>query len=600
MDGYVIIGTKLDTKQLEQDLKNAKKELSQFQREKERLLKEKGKVQLQISGYDKEKAKIKENTNEMLKKAETEEQVTNLLNMENLELEKLKQKYSKQFTSLEGINEKLKNNQVQQESINEEIDEANNKLENAKGHENVKNQMSKISDKTSDVIKKIGKWALAIFSVRSAYMFIRQLSSTLAQYNQQYGANLEYIRYALAQAIAPVLEYLVNLAFKLLSYLNYILNAWFGINLFSKASAKNFASMAGSASSIKKSLAGFDEMNILNDNGTVGGLGAVIPQYDLSNLKDMEIPKWLEWMGKNGNKITKIITGIGSAIVGLKLANLAKNLELIGDKLWYIKGLGIGVAIYGLINLVIKMIDYIKKLDGSLENNGTSWLDFGNILKYIGITIAGLGIAITSLPVFVAGAIIAILGFVIRFWDDIKSRTQESIDFVLGLGETATTWFEENFEKIKSKAGILVTALIGDAIEVFTWITEIVAGLQQSTIDTLDGLFIGIKQIFDGILLLFKGQFKNGFISIGKGILNALIGTINSAVSLINAVLYPVRTGIAQMGKLFGKNWTIKTIAIPKIPYLASGGIINMPRKRNTNRRSNRRRTWSRRCNSFN
>ena len=99
MDGYVIIGTELDTKQLEQDLKNAKKELSQFQKEEERLLKEKGKVELQLSAYDEEKAKIKANTDEMMKKAETEAQVTNLLNMESIELDELTQKYSKQFTS---------------------------------------------------------------------------------------------------------------------------------------------------------------------------------------------------------------------------------------------------------------------------------------------------------------------------------------------------------------------------------------------------------------------------------------------------------------------------------------------------------------------
>ena len=191
MDGWVTIGTKLDTKQLENDLKQAKKELSQFEKEEERLLKEKGKVQVKLSGYEEEKAKIKANTDELLKKAETEAQVNNLLNLENLELEQLTQKYSKQLENLEEIDSKLKSNKYQQGIINNKIDEANKKLSQANGYKNVKEQIGDISNKTSDVVKKVGRWALAIFSVRSAYSFISRASSTLAQYNKEYGANLE-------------------------------------------------------------------------------------------------------------------------------------------------------------------------------------------------------------------------------------------------------------------------------------------------------------------------------------------------------------------------------------------------------------------------
>ena len=69
-------------------------------------------------------------------------------------------------------------------------------------------------------------------------MAVRQASSTLATYDKQYGANLEYIRYALAQSIAPILQWIVNMAGTLLKYINSSLSELFGINLFGKASAK--------------------------------------------------------------------------------------------------------------------------------------------------------------------------------------------------------------------------------------------------------------------------------------------------------------------------------------------------------------------------
>lgn len=433
MDGYVVIGTELDTKQLEQDLKNAKKDLTQFQREEERLLKEKGKVQLQLSAYDEEKAKIKANTDEMLKKAETEEQVTNLLQMENIELDKLTQKYSKQFSTIDEINDKLKNNQLQQGLINSKIDEANDKLSQAKGYENVKGQLGKISNSTSDIIKKVGRWALAVFSVRSAYMFIRQLSGTLAQYNAQYGANLEYIRYALAQAIAPVLEYLVDLAFKLLSYLNYIVNAWFGINLFSKASAKNFASMAGSASSIKKSLqsTSFDEMEVLADTSSSGGGGGVgIPSFDLSDM-NKEIPPWIKWIADNKDIVLGFLKGLAILLAGIKLGKILQDLVGISNTLKGLKGMAKTIID---LALVIGGITLYAGSTAKILNGDTS---VENLLK--GLAGAGmLGTGISSLlglsgPVGLTVTAILALVLVVTWLYNVEDKMWKKVADDLGV-----------------------------------------------------------------------------------------------------------------------------------------------------------------------
>jgi hypothetical protein len=433
---------------------------------------------------------------------------------------------------------------------------------------------------------------LAVFSVRSAYNLIRQASSTLSQYNEKYAADLEYIKYAIAQTLAPLLQYLVNLAYKLLTYINYIASAWFNINLFGKASAKSFQSMKNSASStaksakeIKNSLAGFDEMNILSDNttsssGTSGG--AVAPSVDLSSL-DVEIPKWLQWIADNKDLILDFFEVLGSAIAGIKLGDLLYNLGLIGEKLSFIQKLGIAMMIYEVIQFIKDIISYFSKLDGSLENNGTNWEDFGKIIVDIGLFLSGLALAIASIPLAITAAVITILGILAENWDTVKGWLENAEDFITGLITKVQEWFIKNIDSIQEKFGWLGVGIMGTITALVSWILEIVKGVISMVKNLLNGLFTGVKQILDGILLIIKGNFKQGITSIIKGIANVVIGILNSLISGINAILYPIRELIAGLGSVMGKSWSIDTVKIPTITYLKTGGIINMPRKRNTN-----------------
>ena len=157
----------------------------------------------------------------------------------------------------------------------------------------------------SNTITKIGKMALAVLSIRSAYMLVRQASSTLTQYNDQYATDLEYIRFVIAQGLAPILEKVVSLAQTLLAYVNYIVQAIFGVNLFANATADafkrakdNLGGAAKSSKEIKNNLASFDEINVLaQDSGASGG-GALTPSLDIGGLSDVEIPEWLQKIGE--------------------------------------------------------------------------------------------------------------------------------------------------------------------------------------------------------------------------------------------------------------------------------------------------------------
>ena len=374
-------------------------------------------------------------------------------------------------------------------------------------------------------VKKVTKWGLAIFGVRSAYMAVRSAMSTISQYEDGMKNNIDYIKYALAYTLKPIVEWILNAVVKLLQYVNYIAKAWTGKNLFKTADAfKNAQKGAkGLNKELQKTTASFDEMNVLQDTKSSGG-GADItaPNIDLTGMRG-EVPQWLKWIVDNKDLILSVFTGVN---VGL----LAWKLGLKG-----IQSLGIGLAIAGVIYGIQSIIKYLQ--DPSFEN-------FGKIITGIGIAVAGVAIIFGAWPIAVGGAISAIVGLIISNWEKIK-------EFMLNICK----WLEDNF--------VLVGKTISDVI--------------KNSLNLFEGLFIGVKQILDGIIRIFKGDFKNGINSAMKGIGNIIISVLNTVINGFNAFILPIRGLIVAAGKITGKKWTMNTIKIPRIPRLAKGGIINQP-----------------------
>ena len=495
MDGYVTIGTKLDSSMID-------KEISLLEERLDGLLEE----------YDAlEKAKPFEGQNKELLKL-------------NREIETTRKKLNK-----------LNNSRI----------------------DKLKSSIDNVGSNISKVIKNVAKWGLAIFGIQSIYNGIKSAMHTIASQDEQLGADIEYMKNALAYAIEPIVRGIVDLAKQLMFYVGYIIKAWTGKNIFENAN-KSLKSANGQAKQLKKTLSSFDEMNILSDNSSSSSGGATMPSFDLSNQDNMPVPEWIKWIAENKDVLLAAFWGIAGAITAMKLSQFAESLGLVGGHLSFIKGLGIAAIIFGLIELLTDLINIYDKVDGSLENNGTSFEDWGNILIDIGIIILGIAALIASIPVAIAGAIGLILGLLMTFWDTISGWLQNGIDWLWGKAE----W-------LSSKGEFLLSTIL-----------VVAAGIVNTIKGLFNGLFTSVKQILDGILLIFKGQFAEGFTSIGKGIGNVFITILNTVINLINAVWTALLNLVDAAGSLFGKDWNLKSrLQIPTIPLLAKGGILNNPGK---------------------
>lgn len=361
MDGYITIGTKVDSSNLDDELRSLKKELSKYEKDNEMLLKQKAKIELDTKEAEQKindiNAKLEQieakrgsltlQQENAPKYSESYFEAVEQLNQLQIEESKYLNEHKEtlgviqnQEKALSDINSKIEDNVKQQSLLKNEIIGVNNKLRE-------QSALDTISNKITGIVKKVTGWGLALFGIRGAYSMISRAMSTLSQQDKNMASQLKYIQWALANAIAPIVKFIINGVYLIMSYINKIWRLLFGHDLFkgTNAFAKSMKSASNSAKEIRKELAGFDEMNILGGNTTASadtGIGAPSfenPKFDTSGLeyfakkvkeKMKEAKKSIEDMKKSLNdpqayneaygEYGDMIRGMTSLNVGLSLA----------------------------------------------------------------------------------------------------------------------------------------------------------------------------------------------------------------------------------------------------------------------------------------
>lgn len=603
-DGWIIIGGKLDTKQLESELRSMNRKLKSNDNETKQLLDKKANIEFNLANYDELKERIanirkkmkelndfwnehnidpKEYMQLELQYRRLEDRSVELSN----ELDKQSNQHQKHLDQLAEVELKLYDISKESENIRKNATSLNSELKKTRSIDQVSKSIDNIGKSLRRTIRNTARWALAIFSIRSAYFFVRQAMSTLSEYNTQLATDVDYIRFALASSLEPVIEKIIQLVFRLLQYLAYFIKLIFGINIFARATTDAFnktnsaiGKAAKNAKELKNQLASFDEMNVLqdttaSDSSSGSGSGWKTPSIDLSELEGKR-PWWLDWILEHKDEILAFIAGLTAGLIALRVLGLDP-----------IMSLGIGIAIAGLVLLIQDIIDFIKD---------PSWEKFIDIVRDIALVVLGVALAFEAWPVAVAAAAVLIVALIIKYWDEIKAFFQKGID-----------WLISKSESIRNKFG----DTIGGIYEYF------VSGLQLM-LTGFDTFFKGLKQIFNGIITFIKGVFTGdwkkaweGIKEIFKGIMTSLSGLIQTVLgtirvtigtfvttlgaaiwsvfkSIINTILdfvesqlnkpiYAINSLISTINKIPGVN--IGKLSGIRLPRLAKGGIINIPGK---------------------
>ena len=366
--------------------------------------------------------------------------------------------------------------------------------------------------------------------------------------NEQIKANLDYIRFAISQAIVPLAEKLANVILKIidllvrvLQYIRYIIHAWTGYDIFANAGVDAYAKSLKKASNNMKELnkqqASFDEMNVLSDNkgGATDTGGGVGPSFDLSSMEDMQIPAWIKWIAENKDLVITSLLAIGAAFLVLQL------------------GLGgwIALIVAAIVALAYLIIKYWDEISAFLSKVG-QWV-YDNVIK-------------------------PVVDFFVGLWESIKEIFGPAIEFFFSLVSTiwgavsniiSTIW--NNIVIIISNIITIVKGLWDAIISVLkpiaTWIwNNVLSPVISFVAGMIDRIWSLVKSVATTVGNVISTVFKsvvNGVLWAIENILNTPIKAINGLVGAINSI-----PGI-NLGKL-------QTF---KLPRLAKGTILNNPGK---------------------
>ena len=335
MQGKVIIGTELDTKQFDAQIEYIEKRMLEIE--------------------------------EQLKQADMGFEVGDTLKLEN-EYEKL----GNQLLTLKD----------RQQKYNQSIMQTNN-IDFA----NMKKSINGVGSSISNIIKKMSKWGLAIFGIRSAYLFVRSAMSTLTENDDQLKADIDYIKTSLAYAIEPIVRKIVELAKQLLQLVGFIVYKLTGKNIFAGAN-KNLKSANKEATKLSKTIAGFDEMNVLNSTSTGGGggVGDLTPSFNLGDYTEVE-----KMIGKITQKVKELDDEMERALYHTDF-DIWTN--AFGE--WDVAVYGVSQTIHGLFGQVKSIIGVITSLwhiahgaiTGDTKEIGQGFSDlFKNLKEWLNSTL---------------------------------------------------------------------------------------------------------------------------------------------------------------------------------------------------------------------
>jgi len=376
---------------------------------------------------------------------------------------------------------------------------------------NANSTMNRVTRVGKGVLGTIMKWGPALLGVGGAYQIISRAVSAFMSQNQRLSSQLSSCWTALGNVLGPIITKVVNWITTVVSYFLTFLRLLGVTNKSASQLSKAGNAAAGGANALKKSLLGFDELNLLQDNDTGGGGGG-----GMEGLKDFEPP---EWMKDLANMLKK---GEWDAAADLIIEKFNKLIDTFNSKA-YEFGQKAGKVLGGALHMIARVIDetnwkglgegIAKFFNGLME--GVNGEDLGKIL-----------VGKITMAIKILGGFLAELK-----WDEVARILSEGLIGALNSLSKAISevdWFKigENLIKfienvdwsgiiaaLAKFVGSLVGALLSLIGPALLRLAEALRdGFSELADGTWEGFIEGISKAWSGIVEWFKTNIIDPFI----------------------------------------------------------------------------------------
>ena len=412
-------------------------------------------------------------------------------------------------------------------------------------------------------IKSIKKFALGLLSVRTAFSMVSRAMQSYLSYDTQLSNSIQNCWNVLGSLLAPILEFVISLFSKAVSYVNAFVEALTGINLVARANKKALDSQAKSTKKLSDTQSSLDEFHTVstdtgsgNDNKPI-----TVEPVDMDKLDFL-----FDWIDKAKKLLATLFDPIkeawdnkGKAFID-SLKNAFEGIKSLGiavfSSIFEVWTNGTGQKIVeNILEMWTNVFNIVGALSQALAN---AWNNAGNGTAIIQ-AIADIFIGIQDIVNSIANSLLnwvmsdnfqSALNVVLGILADLFGYAQEIMAWVVTMYETYLAPVVDKVLDCISRIIIAIGSVWEFLKPIIDTIIDVIMNVLEPVIDGLCGIIGGIIDALSGVMDFITGVFTGDWSKAWEGLKTFLGGIIDAVASLFTSLFNTI-------GAIFKGAWDI-------------------------------------------
>lgn len=419
-------------------------------------------------------------------------------------------------------------------------------------------------------IKSIKRFAMGLLSVRTAVSMVSKAMQSYLSYDTQLSNSIQNCWNVLGSLLAPILEFVISLFSKAVSYVNAFVEALTGINLVARANKKALDSQAKSTKKLSDTQSSLDEFHTVstdtgsgNDNKPI-----TVEPVDMDKLDFL-----FDWIDKAKKLLATLFDPIkeawdnkGKAFID-SLKNAFEGIKSLGiavfSSIFEVWTNGTGQKIVeNILEMWTNVFNIVGALSQALAN---AWNNAGNGTAIIQ-AIADIFIGIQDIVISIANSLLnwvmsdnfqSALNVVLGILADLFGYAQEIMAWVVTMYET---YLAPVIDKVLDCISRIIIA-IGSVWEflkpIIDTIIDVIMNVLEPVIDGLCGIIGGIIDALSGVMDFITGVFTGDWSKAWEGLKTFLGGIIDAVASLFTGLFNTIRAIFKGAWDIIVSIWSV-------------------------------------------
>lgn len=412
-------------------------------------------------------------------------------------------------------------------------------------------------------IKSIKRFAMGLLSVRTAVSMVSKAMQSYLSYDTQLSNSIQNCWNVLGSLLAPILEFVISLFSKAVSYVNAFVEALTGINLVARANKKALDSQAKSTKKLSDTQSSLDEFHTVstdtgsgNDNKPI-----TVEPVDMDKLDFL-----FDWIDKAKKLLATLFDPIkeawdnkGKAFID-SLKNAFEGIKSLGiavfSSIFEVWTNGTGQKIVeNILEMWTNVFNIVGALSQALAN---AWNNAGNGTAIIQ-AIADIFIGIQDIVISIANSLLnwvmsdnfqSALNVVLGILADLFGYAQEIMAWVVTMYETYLAPVVDKVLDCISRIIIAIGSIWEFLKPIIDTIIDVIMNVLEPVIDGLCGIIGGIIDALSGVMDFITGVFTGDWSKAWEGLKTFLGGIIDAVASLFTGLFNTI-------GAIFKGAWDI-------------------------------------------